>query len=257
LTRRRILLTAKKTLLNSTLFPLTSFSPSIVGHAFHGTVYSVTQYGAVVEFYSEVRGYLPISELSEAYVSDAREHLRLGQTGKTWVLDVDESEKRLRLSLKDQTYWSQGGETAFKSLEEGSILPATISAKFPDNVVLGLPVDDVVLRGVINVNHLTDSPGSKCEKRLAKLREGTKVQEVLVLNKNLKTRVVTCSMKPALIEAAKEGYLPAKYEDLYRGRRVTGWVKNVEDFGAFVAFAGEAEGVVYKKVSVFLTLTEN
>lgn len=257
LTRRRILLTAKKTLLNSALPILTSYSPSIVGHAFHGTVYSVTQYGAVVEFYSEVRGYLPVSELSEAYVSDAREHLRLGQTVKTWVLDVDESEKRLRLSLKDQTYWSHGGEIAFKSLKEGSILAATISAKFPDNVILSLSVDDVILRGMINVNHLTDSPGSKCERKQAKLREGTKLQEVLVLNKNVKTRVVTCSMKPALIEAAKEGTLPTKYEDLYRGRRVTGWIKNVEDFGAFVAFAGEVEGVVYKKVFVFLTSTEN
>jgi ribosomal protein S1 len=51
-----------------------------------------------------------------------------------------------------------------------------------------------------------------------------------------------------LIELASEGNLPTKYEDLYRGNSVTGWVKNVEDFGGFIGFAGSVEGVVYKKV---------
>jgi ribosomal protein S1 len=56
-------------------------------------------------------------------------------------------------------------------------------------------------------------------------------------------------MKPALIDAANEGALPTKYEDLYRGRKVTGWVKNIEHFGAFIAFGGSVEGVVYKRVN--------
>jgi hypothetical protein len=59
---------------------------------------------------------------------------------------------------------------------------------------------------------------------------------------------VTCSMKPTLIEAANEGQLPLKYEDLYSRRKVVGWVKNLESFGAFVAFGGSVEGVVHKQV---------
>ena len=248
LTRRRILLTTKKTLLNSTLPPLTSYSPSIVGQSFHGTIISLSAHGAIVEFYAGVRGYLPVSEMSEAFVKDATEHFRVGQTVKTWILSVDEGEKRMRLSLKDQTYWSQGGQTAFENLEEGSIVTAKVSAKLDDKIILEIVSDKVSLRGILNVDHLADTPGSKCEKKFAKLREGSNLKEVLVLSKNLQKRVVSCSMKPALIGAANEGTLPTKYEDLYRGRKVTGWVKNIEDFGAYIAFAGSVEGVVYKRV---------
>lgn len=227
---------------------LSSYSASNIGKAFHGTIFSLTPHGAIVEFHAGIRGYLPVSEMSEAYINDATEHFRLGQTVKAWILNVEEAEKRMRLSLKDQSYWSQGGQAAFEALEEGTVVEATVSAKLVDKIVLDIPSGGVVLRGSVSVEHLSDSPGSKAEKKLAKMREGTKVKEVLVLSKNLQNRVIVCSMKPALIEAAKEGTFPSKYDELSRGRKVTGWVKNVEDFGAFVAFAGSVEGVVYKKV---------
>jgi rRNA biogenesis protein RRP5 len=228
---------------------LTTYAPSIVGQAFHGTIVSLTARGAVVEFYSAVRGFLPISEASEAYIADAKEHFRIGQTVKAWVLSADETEQRMRLSLKDQTYWLQGGQVAFQSLEEGTLITATVSAKLAESLLIDIPLNDVVLRGVVNLEHLADVPGAKCEKKLAKMREGAKLKEVLVLSKNLHNRVVICSMKPALIEATNVGSFPSKFEDLYAGRKVTGWVKNIEDFGAFVAFAGPVEGVVHTKVT--------
>lgn len=189
-----------------------------------------------------------MSEMSEAFINDATEHFRVGQTVKTWVLSVEETEKRMRLSLKDQTYWSQGGQSAFAKIREGSITNATVSAKLTDKIVLDLPSEGVVLRGVINLEHLADIPGSSCEKKLGKIREGSKLKEVIVLSKNVQSRIITCSVKPTLINAVHDGTLPSKFEDLYPGRMFTGWVKNVEDFGAFVAFAGFVEGVVYKSV---------
>jgi rRNA biogenesis protein RRP5 len=186
--------------------------------------------------------------MSEAYIVDATEHFRQGQTVKTWILSVEEPEKRMRLSLKDQTSWSQGGQSAFENLKDGSIVTATVSAKLKEKLVLDIDCEGFLLRGAVSVDHLADTPGSKCEKRLAKIREGSKLKEVLVLSKSLQNRVVSCSLKPALIEAASEGRLPSKYEDLLRGRKVTGWVKNVEVFGGFIGFAGSVEGVVYKKV---------
>jgi len=248
LARRRILLTTKKTLLNSTLPLLTTYSAETVGQPYHGTIISLTPHGAIVEFYAGVRGYLPVPEMSEAFIADATEHFRVGQTVKTWILTVDVPEKRMRLSLKDQSYWEQGGKQAFEKLEEGSIVEATVSTKLNDKLLLDLACDGTRLRGQVHVEHLADVPGSKCEKKLAKFREGAKIKEVLVLSRNPQQRIVTCSIKPALLEAAKNGALPSKYEELYRGRKVTGWVKNVEDFGGFVAFAGAIEGVVHKPV---------
>jgi rRNA biogenesis protein RRP5 len=248
LARRRILLTTKKTLLNSTLPPLMVLSTDAVGKAYHGTIVSITPHGAVVEFFSDVRGFLHVSEMSEAFIADATQHFRIGQTVKTWILTVDIPEKRMRLSLKDQSYWEEGGKLAFEKLEEGSIVQATITAKLDDKLLLDLICDGAKLKGIIHVEHLADIPGSKCEKKLAKFREGAKIKEVLVLNKNIQQRIVTCSIKPALIEAVANGAFPSKHEEMYRGREVKGWVKNVEDFGGFVAFAGPVEGVVHSRV---------
>jgi len=186
--------------------------------------------------------------MSEAFISDAMVHFRRGQTVKTWILNVSAEEKKIQLSLKDQSYWSQGGEKAFQSLEEGSIVEANVSAKLADKIVLDIFYGGVQLRGVVHLEHLADTPGIKCDRKFAKLREGTKLKETLVLNKNLQHRIVTCSIKPALIEAANSGSFPSRNEDLHRGRKVVGWVKNIEDFGAFVAFSGSVEGVVYKSV---------
>jgi rRNA biogenesis protein RRP5 len=251
LARRRILLTSKKTLVKSTLPPLTSYSPSVLGNAFHGTIVSLTPHGAIVEFFAGVKGYLPVSEMSEAWISDATEHFRQGQTVKAWILSVDESEKRMRLSLKDQSYWLNGGEAAFKALEDGSLVTAVVSGKLGDKIVIEITRQEVSLRGVVHLDHLADTPGSKCEKKLAKLKEGAKLKLVVVLSKSLQNRIITCSLKPALVDAASEGHFPSKYEELYRGRKVTGWVKNIEDFGAFVGFAGGVEGVVTKNVISF------
>ena len=156
----------------------------------------------------------------------------------------------MRLSLKDQLYWSQGGQTSFENLEEGSIVTGKVSAKLEDKIVVDISIEGLNLRGVVSLEHLADTPGSKCEKKFAKIREGSNLKEVVVLSKNLQNRVITCSIKPTLIDIASERNLPTKYEDLHRGKRVTGWVKNVEDFGAFVAFGGSVEGVVYKKVPI-------
>jgi rRNA biogenesis protein RRP5 len=247
LSRRRILLTAKKSLLNSDLHLLTSYSQSILGKCFHGTIFSLTAHGALVEFYSGVKGYLPVSEMSEAYVADATEYFRIGQTVKAWILSVEDSGQRMRLSLRDQTYWSQGGQSAFEALEDGSIVTATVSAKLPDKVVIDIPSGNIQLRGVITMDHLADEP-SKGEKKLLKIREGSKLKEVLVLSKKPNNRIIACSMKPALIESAREGTLPIQYEDLYPGQKITGWVKNVEDFGVFIGFGGFVEGVVQRRV---------
>ena len=204
----------------------------------------------MVEFYSGVRAHLPISEMSEAFVSDATEHFRLGQTVKVWVLSVDEPEQQMRVSLKDQSYWSKGGSSAFDALEEGSIVSATVSAKFTDKILVNIAVGDISLKGVISVIHLADTPGSKSEKKLNKFQEGSKLKHVVVLSKNVEKRTVFCSLKPSIVEAVKEGTLPSKYEDLYRGRKVTGWVKNIEDFGCFIGFAGDVEGRVNKSVGI-------
>ncbi|PUU76100.1 hypothetical protein B9Z19DRAFT_1130253 [Tuber borchii] len=45
-------------------------------------------------FFSDVCGFLPVSEMSESYIQDPREHLTVGQSGKVYVLSVDPANQK-------------------------------------------------------------------------------------------------------------------------------------------------------------------
>ncbi|KAI5806996.1 rRNA biogenesis protein RRP5 [Geopyxis carbonaria] len=98
--RRKLHLTLKKTLVNSDAPIITSYDVT-PGTQTVGTLISVLENGAVVKFYSGVSAFLPVAEMSEAYISDPREHFRVGQSVNVFVLSVDPEQRKMRVSCKD------------------------------------------------------------------------------------------------------------------------------------------------------------
>ena len=64
------------------------------------TVRSIVEYGAFVEIEKGVEGLVHISELADRRVKNVEEVLDVGQSAKLRVLEVDEQQRRIRLSLK-------------------------------------------------------------------------------------------------------------------------------------------------------------
>ena len=65
-----------------------------------GTVLSITDFGAFVELETGVEGLVHISELSDKHVDKVEDVLKVGDRKTFRVLEVDEGERRMRLSLK-------------------------------------------------------------------------------------------------------------------------------------------------------------
>ena len=70
-----------------------------------GIVTNITNFGAFVDVGVKQDGLVHISHLSNRYISDPNEAVKLGQKVMATVLEVDTSRKRIALSLKD----GQGG----------------------------------------------------------------------------------------------------------------------------------------------------
>ncbi len=74
-----------------------------------GTVNSVDQRGAVVDLGAEVEGYLRVSEFSRDRIEDLTQHLKVGETIETMIINVDRKTRSINLSIKakDQVEQSQ------------------------------------------------------------------------------------------------------------------------------------------------------
>ena len=70
-----------------------------VGAILEGKVKSITNFGAFVAFPENKTGMVHISEITNSYVSDIRQHLTEGQEVKVMVIAVDPSGK-INLSIK-------------------------------------------------------------------------------------------------------------------------------------------------------------
>ncbi|MCR2820250.1 30S ribosomal protein S1 [Lederbergia panacisoli] len=83
------------------------------GTILEGTVKRLVSFGAFVEVFPGVEGLVHISQISHKHIGTPHEVLQEGQTVKVKVLDVNEKDQRLSLSMKeleDQDYQSKDYE---------------------------------------------------------------------------------------------------------------------------------------------------
>lgn len=71
------------------------------GSALTGTVKRLVSYGAFVEVFPGVEGLVHISQIAHKHIGTPHEVLKEGQEVKVKVLDVNEQEQRISLSIKD------------------------------------------------------------------------------------------------------------------------------------------------------------
>lgn len=233
--KRQIRLTLKKTLVNSEEAPIKSFDDVSVGMQVLGTIINVLQNGAIVQFYGHLRGFLPISEMSEAYISDPKEHFRQGQVVNVHVVDVDSQTNRLVVSCKDPAAFGMDKQLALKSLKAGDLVSGKVSQKTEDDVFVEL--EDSLLKAVLALGQLTDKSPAKNQAALKRIYVGQPLNDLAVLEKNEGRRALTVTMKPSLVAAAKEGKLLSSWEKTKVGQLAHGFVRNITPTAVFVQFA--------------------
>ncbi|KAI0389319.1 nucleic acid-binding protein [Xylariaceae sp. FL0594] len=241
--KRQIRLTLKKTLVNSEAKPLQSFDELVVGAQSPATIIKVLDNGALVQFYGNLKGFLPVSEMSEAYIRDPKEHFRAGQVVSVHVLNFDAEAQKLFVSCKDPSAFGIEKQTALKNLKIGDIVSAKVLQKTEDDVHLEL--EGSSLKALLSLGQLTDRP-SKNASSLKGIRVGQTLNELLVLDKNESRRSIALSKKPSLIEASKEGKLLTSLDQARIGDIRQGFVKNITVTAAFVQFPGQLTALLPK-----------
>ncbi|KAG9253772.1 uncharacterized protein F5Z01DRAFT_708057 [Emericellopsis atlantica] len=242
--RKRMRLTMKKTLVNSDAPVVKDYNEISVGMQAPGTIVKLQNNGAFIQFYGSIRGYLPVSEMSEAYIRDPHEHFRVGQVVSVHVLEVDPEAKRLVVSCKDPAAFGLDKQEAMKKLKVGHFVNAKVTQKSEDQLYLELA--DSGLKAVLPVGHLLDKSLSKCEFKLKRINVGQAMSELLVIDMDEKRRAIILSQKPSLVEAAKQGKLLTSFDEVQEGAVVPGYVRHITLTAVFVQFGGMLNALLPK-----------
>lgn len=201
------------------------------GTVMHGTVRSLTDYGAFVDI-GGVDGLLHVGDISWGHVNKPADVLSVGQELDVKILKVDPGKRRVGLGMKQlQPHpWEQAGDK-FKTGDRvrGTVTRVTDFGAFVE-----------LEPGVEGLIHLSEMSWSKKMRKPADVVKPGDSVEAVVLNVNPAERRISLGLKQALGDPwadAKQKY-PV-------GGVIEGPVVSLTKFGAFVQIAEGVEGMIH------------
>ncbi|KAM3913083.1 protein RRP5 homolog [Leptodactylus fuscus] len=241
---KKLILTRKKIMINSTLPILTTYHDAAVGLVTHGFIWSMKPSGCIVKFYNDVQGLAPIRELSSEYIASPEDIFCRGQVVKAKVIECDPEKKSLILSFKSIGEEEQPTHVKKNTAvyEYGKIVDVKIVSKVEDGLnVLILPEENP---GFLPKIHLSDHVAN-CEFLWHSLKDGDQLPGVMSLS-TFKGRT-TLTRKPAFISFVEKETPVKEISEVEPQMVFTGFVKNIMPYGIFVALPYGLVGLVPKQ----------
>lgn len=189
--RRRVTVTAKKTLLNSKL-PIVATVGTAPGTVTHGYVTGLEHYGVFVSFYGGCKGLARLADLGLAQDQTPNDAFALHQVVKAKVLGADPNKGgRLRLSLDAGAVGASTADVAAAAaaFELGDVVTGRVAAAVP--TAADGPLDVLIqkedgsgaeVRALLDATHLSDHPAAAAVLRAA-LAPGTPLGRLVVLER--------------------------------------------------------------------------
>ncbi len=200
------------------------------GEVFEVTVTDVVKGGIVADV--GVRGFIPASMVERHFVEDFSDYK--GRTLRVKVKELDRENNKVILSQKDvlDEEFEANKQKVMAELKEGQVLEGTVQRL----TQFGAFVD---VGGVDGLVHVSEIAWNHVDKPADVLSEGDKVK-VKVLKVDPEKGKISLSIK-----AAQPGPWDTAAEKFHTGDIVTGEVKRLVNFGAFVEIAPGVEGLVH------------
>ena len=201
------------------------------GAVMHGTVRSLTEYGAFVDI-GGVDGLLHVADISWGHVNKPADVLSVGQELDVKILKVDPAKRRIGLGLKQlQPHpWEQVGDK-FKTGDRvrGTVTRVTDFGAFVE-----------LEPGVEGLIHLSEMSWSKKARKPSDVVKPGDSVEAVVLHVSPGERRISLGLKQALGDPWADAQ--QKYPV---GGVIEGPVVSLTKFGAFVQIAEGVEGMIH------------
>ncbi len=196
-----------------------------------GVVKNITDYGAFIDL-GGIDGLLHITDLSWGRVSHPSELLSIGDTVKVTILKFDKERERVSLGHKQITPDPWEG-VEIKYPETGRVKGRVVSITDYGAFVELEP-------GVEGLVHISEMSWTRRNRHPSKIVTIGDIVESVVLSLDKDGRRISLGMKQ--VEANPWTEVEEKYPV---GSRVSGQVRNLTEFGAFVALEEGIDGLIH------------
>nr|XP_021391992.1 protein RRP5 homolog [Lonchura striata domestica] len=247
---KKLILTLKKSLVQSKLPVLSNYEDAKPGLITHGFVVCAREFGCIVKFYNDVKGLVPKNELGSEPISCPDKVFYEGQVLKVMVLKCEPQQERLLLSFRLSS--KPGPEDKWKCTPKekqevkyqiGEIVDVRILKKKDNGLEVSILEDEDNVVAWIPMLHLSDFVDmSKLLWHC--LQEGDVLPRVMYLSD--KGEHIILSRKSAVISAVQEEKVVRSFSEIQPGMLLTGYVRNVMPFGVFVEFPFGVTGLAPK-----------
>lgn len=198
-----------------------------------GTVVSVEEEEVLLDLNSFSQGVIPAGEYSEDPSFHAMDEIRTGETLSAVVLDADDGQGRVLLSLKDARK-----EEAWEKLEAALADRTVFQVKVLTSVNAGVVAFLEGIRGFIPASHLAIGYVEDVNQFV-----GETLDVVVITADREKNRLVLSAKEVAKERAAKEH--ERKLNALQKGFITEGVIERIEPYGCFVNIGNGLSGLVH------------
>jgi small subunit ribosomal protein S1 len=203
----------------------------LVGQVRKGVVKNVTDFGAFIDL-GGLDGLLHITDMSWGRVGHPSEIVAIGDELDVKVLDIDWNRERISLGLKQLLPYP------WKDIERKYPVGARVRGKVVSITNYGAFIE--LEKGVEGLVHISEMSWTRNVKHPSKLVAIGDEIEAVVLKVDRDDEKISLGMKQ--IEEDPWLALPVKYPI---GTRVTGKVRNLTSFGAFVEIEPGIDGLIH------------
>lgn len=208
-----------------------------VGDAIRVTVSNIEPYGAFVDLGNDVEGFLHISEISwDKNISNPKDFIKEGESIDVEVIEINHDTRRLRVSLKNLL--AKPFDEFKAEHKAGDILKGEIVSTTEFGAFVKIPTKSSFVEGLLHNEDASWDRGKRCKDFL---KVGEKI-EVKLIKIDDKAGKISLSLKE--LQDSPIADFASKYRV---GDKVTGSIKDIKDFGAFVELEGGVEALIRKE----------
>ena len=208
-----------------------------VGDAIRVTVSNIEPYGAFVDLGNDVEGFLHISEISwDKNISNPKDFIKEGESIDVEVIEINHDTRRLRVSLKNLL--AKPFDEFKAEHKVGDILKGEIVSTTEFGAFVKIHTKSSFVEGLLHNEDASWDRGKRCKDFL---KVGEKI-EVKLIKIDDKAGKISLSLKE--LQDSPIADFASKHSV---GDKVTGNIKDVKDFGAFVELVGGVEALIRKE----------
>ncbi|HWP41723.1 MAG TPA: 30S ribosomal protein S1 [Blastocatellia bacterium] len=201
------------------------------GVVMEGTVKNITDYGAFIDL-GGIDGLLHIIDMSWGRISSPKEILKVGDQIQVKVLKFDREKERISLGYK------QLMPDPWQIVRERYPVGSRVRGKVVSLTDYGAFIE--IEPGVEGLVHVTEMTWSKRLKHPSKILSIGQEVEAVVLEVDPQNRRISLGIKQTSADPWET--LPSRY---HVGSRVSGKVRSLTDFGAFIEIEDGIDGLVH------------